>query len=686
MRALRYTAAAMAVAIGVGAAAEPGGAINSGLGRPPVVVDRASPAATWRTFQALARSRTFGQASHFLDLSAVPAEEQLRVGPEVAAKLAALLAALRVPADAVVTEDPAGPRRGGAPLPTVVVTRFQRRGLSGAIDLRRVTDATSGEVAWLFSADTVSGVPFWHRVVVQGEAAQSASPINEGLGQLPVEVHRRTPREAVAGFLAAASEGDFVVAAHYLDLAGVAPDSQTREGARLARRLLLILQRKTWIDAGKVSDTPLGTPQIGVAESEEVLGRAEVRGETLEILLSRHADAALGQVWLFSRETVAAIGRLYEDLGYGWVGDNLPSLFFTVDFAGLQLWQWSALLLVLLLGAVVAVALARLASSVAARAAARSASPWDDLVASQARGPLAVMLWGICVALAAPLVGLTPSARLVTHMGWKSLALVGLFWLLFRLVDAYVAGARLRAGDAAAVSLGFLPVLQRVVKFVLFVLLVLGALDIVGVNVLAVTAGLGLGGIAVAFAAQKTLENLFGTLAIATDRPFKVGDFVDIGGAVGEVEDVGLRSTVIRTMARTTVTIPNSVVVTGPVVNYTARERFLYQPTFRLAVATASGTVEAILGEYRTLLASRPRLERGSSRCRLRGVGAAGLEIEAFAYVETTVFEEYLAVAEELNLAFMATVERHGARLAAVPEWSAERGVATSGRSPSARP
>jgi MscS family membrane protein len=246
----------------------------------------------------------------------------------------------------------------------------------------------------------------------------------------------------------------------------------------------------------------------------------------------------------------------------------------------------------------------------------------------------------------------------------RLLGLVGLGWFLLRLVDASIFRMRASSRPDNQVGLGFLPVLARFAKAVVVLLVGLAALDVVGVKVMGVLAGVGLGGIAIAFAAQKTLENMFGTAAIAGDRPFKVGDYVTIGKDTGTVEDVGLRSTRIRTAERTLVSIPNGVVVAGRIENFTERDRILYNPTVSLAYGASAAQLRAVLDDLRGFLASHTAVHPEEQRVRFRSFAESSLEVEIWCYVTTRDYAEYLRVVEGINFAVADIVERHGASFA----------------------
>ncbi|MFI5166175.1 MAG: mechanosensitive ion channel family protein [Thermoanaerobaculales bacterium] len=638
--------------------------INPGLGAVPTEAVRSSPAAAWRSFLALARDQQFGDAAHLLDLTDVSAQQQRKTGAVLAEQLSRIVAVLQARADAVTTEDPEGPKLGGEPGNIVVAIRFERSGIAGEIDLRRTEDLGRHELAWLFSRQTVSSLPFWYRVLVNGEAAHGAEPLDVGLGPIPDTVRRGNPRETMAGFLDACQQGRFDVASFYLDLNVIPPQSQRIEGERLARRLMLVLQRTVWADPEKLSNEPLGTPETGIPENEQRFATIQTRHHRIDLLLFHRWDAELGDVWTVSRDTVARINILYDFHGYGWVGDHAPVFLFAVTFVGLQLWQWLALVVGLAVGWVASRYLGRFLLGLLRHVAARTTAHWDDRVVEALRGPLGLLLWAGMLVVVTPWLGLTPGAHTLATDLCRLLALVGLGWLLVRLADAAAAHLRATAGPTNQVGLGFLPMFTRFAKAGIVILIGLAALDVIGIKVLTIVAGLGIAGIAVAFAAQKTLENVFGTISIAGDRPFQVGDFVSIGSDSGTVEDVGFRSTRLRTVGRTVVTIPNGVVVSGRVENFAARDRIVFDPTIGLAYGATATQVAHVLEEITRLVTEHPKVFAGDRRVRLKGLGDSAIQVEVFCWIATRNWDEYTRVVEELNLAIMRIVEFAGCQFA----------------------
>lgn len=638
-------------------------AINPGLPPVPVAVVRSTAAGAWQALSELCSEQRFALASHLLDLTEIRVDDQRALGGEVAEKLCRLLQDNSVslaPASALTDAMGAGSDGGNA----VVVARFHRPDLAGEVWLRRTRDLATGEVAWLVTRRTVSNIQLWYSVLVEGKGLDERSSLNEGLGPAPAGLKRANPRDAVNGFLALARGGNFAGAAHFLDLDSVPVTEQERVGALAARRLMLLLVRQGWVRSSQLSNDPAGAPEQGVAEDRELLATVQVRGREVELSLQRRLDPELGTIWTFSADTVAEIPALYRSHGYSVIGDHLPVVFFAVTFADLQLWQWGALLLVVVLGWFLGRAVGHWCVVMLGLLARRTESSWDDAAVHTLDGPLGIVLWGSWLSLASRWVGLDAASFAVTHTAFRLLILAGLGWLLFRTVDAMTAQMRRAAGEVNALALGFIPIFTKVLKALVVVLGVLAALDTVGVNVMALVAGLGLGGLAIAFAAQRTIENLFGAAAIAGDRPFKVGDFVSIGDVTGHVEDVGLRSTRLRTMQRTLVTIPNSAVAGERVTNFTARDRMLFNPTLGLVYGTSVDQLVFVIDEIRKLLLTHPRVFQDSQRVRFKAFGAFSLDIEVMAWVVTQDFGEYTAIAEELNFAVARIVEASGSSFA----------------------
>jgi MscS family membrane protein len=185
-------------------------------------------------------------------------------------------------------------------------------------------------------------------------------------------------------------------------------------------------------------------------------------------------------------------------------------------------------------------------------------------------------------------------------------------------------------------------------------------LDSFGFSVTALIAGLGVGGIAVALAAQKTIENLFGGLTLYGDRPVRVGEFCRFGDKVGTVEEIWIRSTRVRTLDRTVGTIPNAEFSNLQLENSARSDRMRLFAMIGVRYETTPDQLRYILVEVRKLLYAHERVTPDPSRIRFVGFGAYSLDMEIFAYVKTSDWSEFLGIREDIYLRIMDIIEASG--------------------------
>jgi MscS family membrane protein len=185
-----------------------------------------------------------------------------------------------------------------------------------------------------------------------------------------------------------------------------------------------------------------------------------------------------------------------------------------------------------------------------------------------------------------------------------------------------------------------------------------------GVDPTAALAGLGIGGIAVALAAQKTLENVIAGASLIFDQAVRVGDFLRVGTLEGTVEEIGLRSTRIRTLDRSLVTVPNSQIASLTLETLSVRDKFWFHPVLSLTYDTTQSQLHTVLDGIRQLLSTHPVVDRGSVRVRFVRLGTFSLDVEVFAYVYARDWVHFLEIQEELLFKVSGIVERAGTQIA----------------------
>jgi MscS family membrane protein len=240
-----------------------------------------------------------------------------------------------------------------------------------------------------------------------------------------------------------------------------------------------------------------------------------------------------------------------------------------------------------------------------------------------------------------------------------------LFWSLSRLIEGWgkVIGDSAWASDRSAAK-SLVPIGVRLAKVLLLVIAVVFLTTGVGYPAASIIAGLGVGGLAVALAAQKTVENLLGAFTLGADQPFRIGDFIRADDLMGTVESIGLRSTRIRTLDRTLVTVPNGKLSEMRLECFAPRDRIRLASRLSLAYGTTSAQLRDILGQSTRILADHPRVWPDGIAVNLVEFAAAAIIIEIQAWYEVTDWGEFLKLHEQTLLAIMDAVEQNGARFA----------------------
>jgi MscS family membrane protein len=327
-------------------------------------------------------------------------------------------------------------------------------------------------------------------------------------------------------------------------------------------------------------------------------------------------------------------------------------------------WQWIALPVIAVVAWLTGALLGRLSAAIAARLARRTAVTWDDELVRELRGP-ASLAWTTFVAKALiGLIAMAPIPLRFVDQVLDALLFVAFFWALLRAVDVGVVVAT-GTGWAQTYpqSRSLVPLGSRVAKVAVFAIGIVAVLAEFGYPVASLIAGLGIGGLAVALAAQKTLENLFGAFTIGVDQPFREGDYVNVGGLQGTVEEVGLRSTRIRTLERTVVSIPNGKLAEMQIETFAPRDRYRLSHVLRVEHGTTAAQVRQITSGIEAALRREPKLF-GTPSVRFTTIGEYSLHIEIYAQLATTDDGEFQRLREGLLLAFLEVVASAGARLA----------------------
>jgi MscS family membrane protein len=467
---------------------------------------------------------------------------------------------------------------------------------------------------------------------------------------------RATPHGAVLGFVKAANRGDYEEAAQFLDT-----KQKGELGQKLAEQLQEVLNRETSIDLTKITRKPEGSQAFSQNPNREQIGVAVGTSDKLPIYLDRVKRGDDPPIWLFSEETLRQIPEAYENMGESSpVVQSLPGWLQT-EFLSTPVWRWLLLVLALPVTLLLGSWVNRLVQPVMRKIAWRVAGPAAVEHVSSIRAPLRLLFFGIALLA----FGAT-SDSLLGRAFWNNVGsivtVIAVTWLASRtvgLISELSVGRlkRVQSSDKIALA-GLIGRLSQIGAVIIGALVVL---HLRGINLTAILTGLGIGGLAVAFAAQKTLENLFGGIMIISDRPLRIGDQCKIGSVEGYVLDIGLRSTRIRTFNRTIVTIPNGQLATMNVENYSFRDKYWFHHIVTLKYDSTAEQIERVLDGIRALLEADENVETETARARFIAIGSVSDDIEISAYVLAQSNAAFLEVQESLLLRILAIVESAGA-------------------------
>ena len=468
----------------------------------------------------------------------------------------------------------------------------------------------------------------------------------------------------VSGLMNALAAADYERAVKYFEVDQVQGLHQwyVLYGPELAKRFQQVLDRAgSVITPAELSNDPNGNVNDGLAQDQERFGQIKQDGHVVPLLAKRiKRDGKM--LWLVSTATLSEVPQLARALHVNtpigpWF-DFLPE---GPSIAGAPASHWLALIILALLSFALAWALVAMREPIEKLLRRGGAETKLSRFIEKSSGPARLLIMLLVFGIAVQTLGISVIARYramfaVQIVGWLALA-----WLLWGWADAageVVLSRMSRRGQLTAYSA--VSFLGRAFKVLLVVLFVAALLRAFGVNVTAGLAALGVGGLAIALGAQKLFENLIGSLTLLADRPVRIGDFCRFGNTLGTIEEIGIRSTRVRTLDRTVLTVPNGEFSSLHIENYSQRDRFWFHPILNLRYETGTDQMRYVLQELRALLARHPKVDSDSARVRLIGLAAYSLDVEIFAYVSAWDYASYLEIQEELLLSCMEIVEASG--------------------------
>jgi len=469
---------------------------------------------------------------------------------------------------------------------------------------------------------------------------------------------RSAPEGTVFGFMKSAAQRNYDQALQYLDTKTTGTRAQ-----KLVDALRAILERGFSGNVAMLSNKPEGNLDDSLPPSKERVGTVKTPSGSLDILLERVERGNGPPLWLFSAETLKNVPETYKELDVRTIEPYLPKFLVNTWVLWFPLWMWFLFLLVIPVLFGLSLLVTRLLTHILLFSVRRITKVRADQHVARLTGPLRIVIFALAIWFIS-LLSHSVTASVFWRYVASTLTVIGATWLCVRVIDLVF---KLKQSQLVATSSDKISLVQLGRKLFQILAVVVGAVVIFyigGINIAAVLTGLGIGGIAIAFAAQKTLENLFGGIMIISDQPIRVGDFCRAGEYIGNVENIGLRSTRIRTLERTVVSVPNGQLAVMSLENFTMRDKVWFHHMLHLRYETTADQLRYILAGIRKMLYEHSKVESLSARIRLIGFGTSSLDLEVFAYVLETKYESFLHIQEDLLLRIIGIVEASGSGFA----------------------
>lgn len=474
---------------------------------------------------------------------------------------------------------------------------------------------------------------------------------------------RRSPRGTTNGFIDAVTDQNYSRAARYINFNTPYPPAEKERIVRTLQRLLD--EAGNIVPYSWISEEATGREGDDLPPGVDRIGTLEINGETITLTVEETKGPDGAPLWLISSDTMAKIVAVREMTTVVLIDQLLPEWSKKHEWGGVAVGQWLAILLLAIIAYLMARAVTALTFFLLPKVWPKAAQERNARIIRAFGLPVRICLALILFMTAAQEFGISILLRQRLSNLTSVIGIAALLLLFWRLADVLtgltVRRFRARRRSSALSAVLFFRRLAKIVIIAVGLIMILAAF---GVDVTTGLAALGIGGLALALGAQKSIENFVGSVMLITDQPIRVGDFCKAGDVTGTVEAIGMRSTRIRTVDQTVVTIPNGELSSDTIENFAHRRKFKFQGVLGLRRETNPDQVRHVLSELRSLLRGYPKVDPNPARIRFIEVGTSALNLEIFAYIDTPDFEEFMEIREDLLLRMMDVVKDSGSALA----------------------
>ena len=468
-----------------------------------------------------------------------------------------------------------------------------------------------------------------------------------------------SPLKSILALGEAFNNEDWQAAALYLDTRYLEPELTKTDPEELVRKLRIIWNQNQILDLAEVSNLPQGHSDDGLPSYRDLLGKIKVGNQTVPIYLQLVPNGSNGKIWKISNATVSKIPLLWQEYGYNPFIIKLSNYLPEFTFLAMQNWQVIGFIIMLIAAWIASSAFRWLTLQLISHS-----KTYGHTLHRFFSFPLRWFIFFKLLQLGVAELGLSLKARV--YLNESALGYIATTFLVVAVIEFGSAMFLSNSRDDTYWS-GIIRPVKTIIKCLAVITMALFWLADAGYDINTVLAGLGIGSLALALAAQKTLENVIGAITLYIAQPIRPGEFCKFGDISGVVEEIGLRSTRIRRLDRTVVHVPNSVMVAANLENVTETDRRHYNKQLRISLDTSIDQLRLTLLQLRELILSHPRVLDVAARVRFEEIERDAFLLSLNCYVDSSDINQYFAVAEDLNLHIVSLLDKLAVNLA-VPE------------------
>lgn len=501
---------------------------------------------------------------------------------------------------------------------------------------------------------------------VEAQLLGSGKPTIEEPAKTPEDsLGRRTPQGTVNGFIKALGDQNYLRASQYFVLS-------KRSYRKPAQRIRIAKTFQQLLDQGGnfspssiISNKESGKTDDDLQAGEDIVGNITDGKTNLQIYVENQSDDNEPALWLFSAETVESIALTDLSGEKTFLDRVLPAALIERKLGNVPIGHWAVVVVMTVVSYLLSRLLIFIIAFIIQKLWKKAATEEGQAIIDAFTLPVHLYLTVILFVALTKNMGISIVVRQRFSIIILTIGIVAFLILLWRMTDFVSGYTRSRMNSRGRISaVSAILFLSRTTKAAIVFIGIIALLGIIGVDVTAGIAALGIGGIALALGAQKTIENFVGSVSLIADQPLRVGDYCRVDDIKGTVEAIGMRSTTLRTSARTIVTIPNGQLSASKIENYAHRDRFIFNPIFNFRMETTPDQMRYLLVELKSLLYSHPAILNSPPIVRFTGITADALKVEVTAYIEAVTFEISQEVQEDILLRMMDIIENSGTSLA----------------------